>query len=150
MGMGKGASKGKAKPSKKKLYSLIVGIVLIILVVAFAAYYITSRTSIVKIIQFNKTGDAQIPDQVLYRFSVTIENQGINDISSLALRVRVLGDGVELGSDYHALQTLLHGQKWTPDEVAVWVNLTDIGGKTISFSATLDLGNRTIDEVTIS
>ena len=148
--MRKGKSKGSVKPGKKKLYSLIVGIVLIILVVAFAAYYITSRTSIVKITQFNKTGDAQIPDQVLYRFSVTIENQGLNDINSLALRVRVLGDGVELGSDYHALQTLLHGQKWTPDEVAVWVNLTDIASKTISFSATLDSGNRTIDEVTIS
>jgi hypothetical protein len=148
--MGKGASKGKAKPGKKKLYSLITGIVLIIVVVAFAAYYITSRTSIVKITQFNTTGTSHLPDQVLYRFSVTIENQGINDISGLTLRVKVLGDGVELGSDYFPLQTLLHGQKWTPDDVAVWVNLTDIGGKTISFSATLDLGNRTIDEMTIS
>jgi hypothetical protein len=148
--MRKGKSKCSVKPGKKKLYSLIVGIVLIILVVAFAAYYITSRTSIVKIIQFNKAGDAQIPDQILYRFSVTIENQGIDDISGLALTVRVLGDGVELGSDYHALPTLLHGQKWTPHEAAVWVNLTDIGGKTISFSAALDLGNRTIDEVTTS
>jgi uncharacterized protein YpmB len=148
--MRKGKSRGSVKPGRKKLYSLIVGIVLIILVVAFAGYYITSRTSIVKIIQFNRTGDAQIPDQVLYRFSVTIENQGIDDISSLVLRVRVLGDGVELGSDTHTRATLLHGQKWTPDEVAVWVSLTDIGGKIISFSAALDLGNRTIDEVTIS
>jgi len=148
--MGKGASKGKAKPGKKKLYSLVTGIVLIIVVVAFAAYYLASTTNIAKITQFNRTGDAHVLDQMLYRFSVNVENQGRNDISGLTLRVKVLGDGVELGSDYFPLQTLLHGQKWTPDDVAVWVNLTDIGGKTISFSAALDLGNRTIDEVTTS
>ena len=47
--MAKGTSNGKAKPGKKKLYSLIAGIVLVIVIVAFAAYYWESGTNIAKI-----------------------------------------------------------------------------------------------------
>ena len=139
-----------AKRGKKRLYSLVVGIVLIAVVVALALYYVGTRTNIVKIAQFAKTGDALVVDQVLYRFSVTIENQGINDVSGLVLKVRVLGDGADLGGDSYTLPILLSGQKHTPNEVGVWLNLTDIGGKTISFLATLELDNRTIDEATSS
>jgi hypothetical protein len=148
MGKEKGSGKGSAKPGRKKLYSLVIGILLITIVVAFAMYYVASKTSIVKIAEFAKTGDALVVDQVLYRFSATIENQGINDVSGLVLRVRVLGDGVELGGDSYTLPTLLRGQKYSPDDVGVWLNLTDIGGKTISFSATLELDNKIIDEAT--
>jgi hypothetical protein len=86
----------------------------------------------------------------MYKFSVTIENQGINDVSGLVLKVSVLGDGAELGDDLHALPILLHGQKQTPDDVGVLLNKTDIGGKSISFLATLELDNRRIDEATSS
>lgn len=104
-------SNGKFKLGKKKLYSLITSIVLVIVIVAFAAYYWESRTNIAKLTQFSKTVGGQMPEQVLYRFSLKVENQGINDISGLTLRVKVLGDGAELGSDYLPLQTLPHGQE---------------------------------------
>ena len=146
--MAKETSNDRAKLGKKKLYSLVTGIVLIIVIVAFVAYYWESRTNIAKITRFSKTGGGQTPEQVLHRFSLKVENQGTNDISGLTLRVRVLGDGTELGSDYLPLQTLPHGQEYTADDMGVWVNITEISSKTIAFAATLELGNRTIDEVT--
>lgn len=148
--MAKRTSNGKVKLGKKKLYSLIASIVLVVVIVAFAAYYWESGTNIAKITQFSKTGGGQTPEQVLYRFSLKVENQGINDISGLTLRVKVLGDGAELGSDYLPLQTLPHGQEYTPGDLGVWVNITDIGSKTITFAATLELDNKTIDEVTLT
>jgi hypothetical protein len=150
MGKGKSSGKGSARPGRKRLYSLVIGILLVVIVVAFALYYVASKTSIVKIAEFAKTGDALVVDQVLYRFSATIENQGINDVSGLVLKVRVLGDGVELGGDSFALPTLLRGQKYAPDELGVWTNLTAVSGKAISFSAKLELDNRTLDEATSS
>lgn len=146
--MAKETSNDRAKPGKKKLYSLVTGIVLIIVIVAFVAYYWESRTNIAKLTRFSRTGGGQTPEQVLYRFSLKVENQGINDISGLTLRVKVLGDGTELGSDHLPLQTLPHGQEYTADDMGVWVNITEISSKTITFTATLELGNKTIDEVT--
>lgn len=146
--MAKGTSNGRAKPGRKWLYSLITGIVLVIVIVAFVAYYWESSTNIAKITRFSKTSGGETPEQVLYRFSLKVENQGMNDISGLTLRVKVLGDGAELGSEYLLLPTLPHGQEYTPGDMGVWVNITEISSKTITFAATLELGNRTIDEVT--
>lgn len=148
--MAKKASNGKAKLGKKKLYSLIASIVLVIVIVAFVAYYWESRTNIAKITQFSKTGVGEMPEQVLYKFSVEVENQGTNDIKGLILGVRILGDGIQIGGEDYPLSSLLRGQKFTSDDLSVWVNSTDIANKTITFAATLELDNRTIDEVTIS
>jgi hypothetical protein len=148
--MAKGTSNGRAKPGKKKLYSVITGIVLVIVIVAFAAYYWESRTNIAKITQFSKTGGGQASEQVLYRFSVKVENQGTNDINGLTLRVRILGDGTQIGDEDYLLESLLRGQEFTSDDLGVWVNITDIGSKTITFAATLELDNKTIDEVTLT
>jgi len=148
--MAKEASNGKVKLGKKKLYSLIASIVLVIVIVAFAAYYWESRTNIARITQFIKTGGGQTSEQVLYRFSGEVENQGTNDINGLTLRVRILGDGIQIGGEYTILQSLLRGQKFTSDDLGVWVNITDIGSKTITFAATLELDNKTIDEVTLT
>ncbi|HUW48891.1 MAG TPA: hypothetical protein VMW36_09155, partial [Patescibacteria group bacterium] len=97
--MAKGTSNGKVKLGKKKLYSLIAGIVLVIVIVAFAAYYWESRTNIARITQFSKTIGGTIPEQVLYKFSLKVENQGTNDINGLTLRVRILGDGIQIGGE---------------------------------------------------
>ena len=148
--MAKETSNGKVKLGKKKLYTLIASIVLVIVIVAFAAYYWESRTNIARITQFSKTGGGQASEQVLYRFSVEVENQGTNDINGLILRVRILGDGIQIGGEYTILQSLLRGQKFTSDDLGVWVNVTDIGSKTITFAATLELDNRTIDEVALT
>ncbi len=148
--MAKTTNNGKVRLGKKKLYSLIASIVLVIIIVAFAAYYWESGTTIAKITEFSKTGGGQSPDQVLYRFSVEVENQGTNDIDGLTLRVGILGDGVQIGGEYTILQPLLRGQKFTSDDLGVWVNSTDIGSKTITFAATLELNNKTIDEVTLT
>ena len=148
--MAKGTSNGKVKLGKKKLYSLITGIVLVIVIVAFAAYYWESRTNIARITQFSKTIGGTTLEQVLYKFSLKVENQGTNDINGLILRVRILGDGIQIGGEYTILQSLLRGQKFTSDDLGVWVNITDIGSKTITFAATLELDKRTIDEVTLS
>lgn len=148
--MAKGTSNGRAKPRKRKLYILITGIVLVIVIGASAAYYWESRTNIAKITRFSKDNGGQTPEQVLYRFSFKVENQGINDISGLTLRVKVLGDGAELGSEHLLLQTLPSGQEKDPGFLGVWVNVTDIGSKAITFAATLELDNRTIDEVTLT
>jgi hypothetical protein len=148
--MAKRTSNGKVRLGKKKLYSLIASIVLVIVIVAFVAYYWESNANIAKITQFSKTGGGQTPDQVLYRFSVEVTNQGTNDINGLTLRVRILGDGIQISGEDYPLQSLLRGQEFTSDDLGVWVNITDIGSKTITFAATLDLGNRTIDEVTTS
>ncbi len=148
--MAKAANNGKVKLGKRKLYSLITCIVIIIVTVAFAAYYLEPRTSIAKITQFSRTGGGTSPDQVLYRFSVEVENQGTNDIKDLTLRVSILGDGTQIGGEYAILQSLLRGQKYTSDDLGVWVNVTDIGSKTITFAATLELNNKTIDEVTLT
>ena len=147
--MAKGRSNSKVKPGKKKLYSLIVSIVLVIVIIAFTAYYWEPRANIGKITQFSKTGGGQTPEQVLYRFSVEVENQGTNDIKGLTLRIRILGDGIQIGGEYSMI-TLLRGQKFASDDLGVWVNTTDVGGKTITFVATLELNNRTIDEVTLT
>jgi len=146
----KRTSNGKAKFGKKKLYSLIASIVLVIVIVAFAAYYWESRTNIAKITQFSKTGGGQASEQVLYRFSVKVENQGTNDIIGLILRVRILGDSIQIGGEDYVLGSLLRGQEFTSDDLGLWVNITDIGSKTITFAAALELGNRTIDEVTLT
>jgi hypothetical protein len=148
--MAKEASNRKVKLGKKKLYSLIASIVLVIVIVAFAAYYWESRTNIARITQFSKTSGGQAFGQVFYRFSVEVENQGTNDINGLTLRVKILGDGIEIGGEYTILQSLLRGQKFTSDDLGVWVNVTDIGSKTIEFAATLELDNRAIDEVTLT
>jgi hypothetical protein len=148
--MAKGTGNGKVKLGKKKLYSLITGIVLVIVIVAFAAYYWESGTNIAKITQFSKTGGGQTPEQVLYRFSVKVENQGTNDINGLTLKVRILGDGIQIGGEDYPLQSLLRGQEFTSDDLGVWVNITDISSKTITFAATLELDKRTIDEVTLT
>ena len=79
-----------------------------------------------------------------------VEKQGTNDINGLTLRVRILGDGIQIGGEDYPLGSLLRGQEFTSDDLGVWVNITDIGSKTITFAATLELDNRTIDEVTIS
>jgi len=147
--MAKGTSNGKVRLGKKKLYSLITGIVLIIVIVAFAAYYWESRTNIAKITQFSETIGGTIPEQVLYKFSLKVENQGTNDIDGLTLGVRILGDGIQIGGENSSLGSLLRGQEYTT-EVGVWVNITDIGSKTITFAATLELDNRAIDEVTLT
>ena len=148
--MAKRTSNGKVGLGKKKLYTLIASIVLVIVIVAFAAYYWESRTNIAKITQFSKTGGGTLPEQVLYRFSVEVENQGTNYINGLTLEVRILGDGTQIGGEDYDLGSLLRGQEFTSDDLGVWVNITDIGSKTITFAATLELDNRTIDEVTIS
>lgn len=151
--MAKGTSNGRAKPGKKKLYILITGIVLVIVIVAIAAYYWESKTNIAKITWFSYSigGTLTEPvEQVLYKFYFKVENQGTNDISGLTLRVKVLGDGAELGSEHLLLQTLPHGQEKDPGFLGVWVNVTDIGSKTITFAATLELDNRTIDDVTLT
>ena len=148
--MAKETSNGKVKLGKKKLYTLITGIVLVIVIVAFAAYYWESRTNIARITQFSKTIGGTTLEQVLYKFSLKVENQGTNDINGLILRVRILGDGIQIGGEYTILQSLLRGQKFTSDDLGVWVNITDIGSKTITFAATLELDKRTIDEVTLS
>lgn len=87
---------------------------------------------------------------MLYRFSVEVENQGTNDINGLTLRVRILGDGIQIGGEDYPLRSLLRGQEFTSDDLGVWVNITDIGSKTITFAATLELDKRTIDEVTLT
>jgi hypothetical protein len=148
--MAKTTSNGKVRLGKKKLYSLIASIVLVIIITAFVAYYWESRTTIAKITQFFKTGGGQSPDQVLYRFSIQVENQGTNDIKDLTLRVRILGDGIQIGGEYYVLQSLLRGQEFTSDDLGVWVNITDVGTKAITFAATLELDNKTIDEVTLT
>ena len=148
--MAKETSNGKVKLGKKKLYSLITSIVLVIVIVAFAAYYWESGSNIAKITQFIKTGGGQTSEQVLYRFSVEVENQGTNDINGLTLRVRILGDGIQISGEDYPLQSLLRGQEFTSDDLGVWVNITDIGSKTITFAATLELDKRTIDEVTLT
>lgn len=148
--MAKETSNGKVKLGKKKLYTLIASIVLVIIIVAFAAYYWESGTTIAKITQFSKRLGGQIPEQVLYIFSVEVENQGTNDINDLTLSVNILGDGIQIGGEYTILQSLLRGQKFTSDDLGVWVNVTDVGSKTITFAATLELDNKTIDEATLT
>jgi hypothetical protein len=68
----------------------------------------------------------------------------------LTLRVNILGDGIQIGGEYTILQSLLRGQKFTSDDLGVWVNVTDVGSKTITFAATLELDNKTIDEATLT
>jgi hypothetical protein len=148
--MTKGKSNGRAKLGKRKLYSLITGIVLVIVIVALAAYYWELGTDIAKITQFSRTGGGQTPEQVLYRFSVEVENQGTNDINDLILRVTILGDGIQIGGEYASLGSLHQGQKFASDDLGVWVNITDIGSKTITFDATLELDKRIINEVILS
>ena len=148
--MAKKTTNGKAKLGKKKLYTLIASIVLVSVIVAFAAYYWESGTNIAKITQFYKTGGGQAAEQVLYRFSVEVENQGTNDIHGLTLRVRILGDGTQIGGEDYDLGSLRRGQEFASDELGVWVNTTDIGSKTITFAATLELDSKTIDEVTLT
>lgn len=146
--MAKETSNGKVKLGKKKLYTLIASIVLVIVIVAFAAYYWESRFNIARITQFSVTPGGQASEQVLYKFSVKVENQGTNDINGLTLRFRILGDGIQIGGENYLLESLLRGQEFTSDDLGVWVNITDIGSKTITFAATLELDNKTIDEVT--
>jgi hypothetical protein len=148
--MAKETSNRKVRLGKKKLYSLIAGIVLVIVIVAFVVYYWESRTNIAKITQFSKTSGGQTPDQVLYRFSVKVTNQGTNDINGLILGVRILGDGIQIGGEDYPLSSLPRGQEFTSDDLGVWVNTTDIGSKTITFAATLELDNKKIDEVILT
>ena len=148
--MAKRTSNGKVKLGKKKLYSLIASIVLVIVIVAFAAYYWESGSNIARITQFSKTGVGQIPEQVLYVFSVKVENQGTNDINGLTLGVRILGDGIQIGGENYTDWSLPRGQEFTNPDWGVWVNITDIGSKTITFAATLELDSKTIDEVTLT
>ena len=79
-----------------------------------------------------------------------VEKQGTNDINGLTLRVRILGDGIQIGGEDYLLESLLRGQEVASEDLGVWVNITDIGSKTITFAATLELDKRTIDEVTLT
>ena len=148
--MAKATNNGKVKLGKRRLYSLITCIVIIIVIVAFAAYFLEPRTTIAKITQFSATRDGSAFEQVLYKFSVEVENQGTNDIKHLNLTVSILSDGIQIGGEYTILQSLLRGQRYASDDLGVWVNVTDIGSKTITFAATLELDNKTIDEVTLA
>jgi hypothetical protein len=147
--MVKKKSNKAARPGRKRLYGLVTAVVLVVVVVAFVLYYVPSKSSIVKITHFSKT-EGSVPGQVIYKFSVTIENQGTNDVSGLLLRVRILGDGAEIQSETFLMPTLNRGQEYSPDEVGMLANLNETAGKTLSFTATLDLNSRTIDEATTS
>jgi divalent metal cation (Fe/Co/Zn/Cd) transporter len=148
--MAQETSNGKVKLGKKRLYTLIASIVLVIVIVAFAAYYWESGTTIAKITQFSKRLGGQIPEQVLYVFSVKVENQGTNNINGLTLGIRILGDGIQIVGENYTDWSLPRGQEFTNNDWGIWVNITDIGSKTITFAATLELDNKTIDEVTLT
>jgi len=148
--MAQETSNGKVKLGKKRLYTLIASIVLVIVIVAFAAYYWESGTTIAKITQFSKRLGGQIPEQVLYVFSVKVENQGTNNINGLTLGIRILGDGIQIVGENYTDWSLPRGQEFTNPDWGVWVNITDIGSKTITFAATWELDNKTIDEVALT
>jgi hypothetical protein len=140
------AASGNVNIGKKTLFLMVAIIIIVVAVVAFFALFRQSSTNKVRITNIAVQPAEITGYNVRWPITVTIENQGSNDVSGVTLVVKMLGDGSELGRDTAQLSTLIVGDQRTMNMSI----LTDTRGagplETRAYVATILLDNIILDE----
>lgn len=143
---------GSVTISKRAIF-VVVGIIAIILVSLGAYLYYTHTTSNqAAITGFQKLAAGQLPSgggtQEDWPFTVTVSNQGSNDVSGLTVYVRMYQNGQELGSDSTQLSTLQAGHTETLD-LTIWIDYNVLTGQSVTYTATLEMNGNVISHMNL-
>jgi hypothetical protein len=136
----------------KKLFVLIAALITVAVVVAFFTYYRQQAVNLVRIKEFFKSGGGQAEEVLIFKFTVKVENQGVNDVTGLIVAVKVLGNGSELAQDAHLLHPnrLLSGEVREDSDFAMMININDTVGNALSAIAWIELNGAVLDQTNLS